>query len=78
MKNYILSSVLILLSVVFAGVSGVSAQHDEMSKGVAGGGVLVKGWTGEIDAKEKTAGLTLNSAKLAEEGKAIHVTTGRR
>src|SRR5262249_41780684 len=43
---------------------------------VSGGGVLVKGWTGQIDAKEQTAGLTLNSAKLVSEGKGFHVTTG--
>ncbi|HTK37182.1 MAG TPA: hypothetical protein VL325_01705, partial [Pyrinomonadaceae bacterium] len=39
-------------------------------------GVMVQGWTGQIDAKEKTAGLTLNSAKLVKEGKGLHVTTG--
>jgi len=37
---------------------------------------MVQGWTGQIDAKEKTAGLTLNSAKLVKEGKGLHVTTG--
>ena len=73
MKNYILLSVLFLLSVVF--VANVSAQDND-SVGVKDGGVLIKGWTGEIDAKEKTAGLTLNSAKLAAEGKGMHVTTG--
>ena len=66
MKDHMLPSVLFLLSVVF--VANVSAQHDEMAKSVAGGGVLVKGWAGEIDAKEKADGLTLNSAKFAEEG----------
>ena len=48
----------------------------EASRGVAGGGVLVPGWTGKIDAKEETAGLTLSSAKLVKVGKALHVTTG--
>jgi hypothetical protein len=36
----------------------------------------VPGWTGKIDAKEEAAGMTLNSAKLAKEGNALHVTTG--
>ncbi|HKG81464.1 MAG TPA: hypothetical protein VKA78_18635, partial [Pyrinomonadaceae bacterium] len=36
----------------------------------------VTGWTGKIDAKEETAGMTLNSAKLAKEGDALHVVTG--
>src|ERR1700682_4298621 len=48
----------------------------EASRGVAGGGVSVPGWTGKIDAKEEAAGMTLNSAKLAKEGDALKVTTG--
>ena len=36
----------------------------------------VPGWTGKIDAKEETAGMTLNSAKFAKDGDALHVTTG--
>jgi hypothetical protein len=56
-------------------IVGVSAQ-EAPSTTVAGGGVHVKGWTGAIDAKEKTDGLTLNSAKLVEEGKGLRVTTG--
>ena len=48
----------------------------EASRGVAGGGISVPGWTGKIDAKEEAAGMTLNSAKLAKEGDALHVTTG--
>src|ERR1044071_5600650 len=48
----------------------------EASRGVAGGGVSVPGWTGKIDAKEEAAGMTLNSAKFAKEGDALHVTTG--
>ena len=48
----------------------------EASRGVAGGGISVPGWTGKIDAKEAAAGMTLNSAKLSKEGDALHVTTG--
>ena len=48
----------------------------ETSRGVAGGGISVPGWTGKIDAKETEAGMTLNSAKLAKDGDALHVTTG--
>jgi hypothetical protein len=48
----------------------------EASRGVAGGGISVPGWTGKIDAKEEATGMTLNSAKLAKEGNALHVTTG--
>jgi hypothetical protein len=48
----------------------------EASRGVAGGGISVAGWTGKIDAKEEAAGMTLNSAKLAKDGDALHVVTG--
>ena len=48
----------------------------ENSRGVAGGGISVSGWTGKVDAKEEAAGLTLNSAKLAKDGDALHVVTG--
>jgi hypothetical protein len=48
----------------------------EASRGVAGGGISVAGWTGKIDAKEATAGMTLNHAKLSKDGDALLVTTG--
>jgi len=75
MKHQILLSVFLVLAVFVIGLSGVSAQEGP-STSVSGGGILVKGWTGKIDAKEQTAGLTINSAKLEKDGKALHVTTG--
>jgi len=75
MKSKALRSVFLVASCFFIGLITVSAQEGP-STSVAGGGVLVKGWTGKIDAKEQTAGLTLNSAKLVKERKALHVTTG--
>ncbi|HEU4435698.1 MAG TPA: hypothetical protein VFR51_20095 [Pyrinomonadaceae bacterium] len=50
--------------------------QQETSRAVADGGVKVAGWTGQIDAKEAEAGMTLNSAKFAKEGNAFHVVTG--
>lgn len=77
MKDQFLLTVSLAFSFFFIGLVNIAAQATEGdSKAVAGGGVLVKGWTGKIDAKEATAGLTLNSAKLAQDGKALHVTTG--
>ena len=75
MKNQILVTFFLLFSVFFIGLANASAQEGD-SRAVKGGGVLAKGWTGKVDAKEVTAGLTLNSAKLAAEGKVLHVTTG--
>ncbi len=75
MKDQIRNTVFLVVAVVLFGLISVSAQEND-SIGIKDGGVLVKGWTGQIDAREATAGLTLNSAKLAKEGKALHVTTG--
>lgn len=52
-----------------------TAQQDS-SRVVEGGGVKVSGWTGQIDAKEAEAGMTINSAKFTKEGDAFHVVTG--
>jgi hypothetical protein len=75
MKDQLLRSVFIVSAIFFVGLIQISAQEAD-SKAVAGGGVSVPGWTGKIDAKEQAAGLTLNSAKLSQDGKALHVTTG--
>ena len=51
------------------------AQEDA-NRLVAGGGVSVPGWVGKIDANAERAGQTVNDAKLAPEGRALHVMTG--
>ena len=57
-------------------VSPAIGARQDAARAVAGGGVSVPGWTGKIDANEEKAGQTLNNAKLAKEGTALHVTTG--
>jgi hypothetical protein len=46
------------------------------SHAVAGGGITVPGWAGKVDDGEAKAGLALKDAKLAPQGKDLHVTTG--
>jgi hypothetical protein len=72
--RYVIAFALVLLAM--GAVPSVSFAQMESSRGVAGGGISVPGWTGKIDAKEETAGLTLNSAKLLKQGDALHITTG--
>ena len=43
---------------------------------IPGGGVHIDGWTGKIDARSAGQGRVLNDARFAQEGDAIHVTTG--
>ncbi len=56
--------------------STTTAAPMEASRAVAGGGVSVDGWTGQIDPSESKRGQVLSNAKLAKEGNALHVTTG--
>jgi hypothetical protein len=53
-----------------------SGMNMESSQAVAGGGISVSGWTGQIDANEAKRGSVLSNAKLASEGSSLHVTTG--
>ena len=53
-----------------------SKAQNESSRAVAGGGISVAGWSGQIDPGEARRGGQLSSAKLAKEGDALHVTTG--
>ena len=48
----------------------------EASRSVSSGGVSVPGWFGKVDPNEEKAGKTVNDAKFAKEGDAMHVITG--
>ncbi len=65
-----------LAATVFVPQLLLAQANNEDSRKVSGGGVMVPGWMGKIDAKEVTAGLTLNDAKLAMDGGKMAVTTG--
>ena len=49
---------------------------NETTRQVSGGGISVSGWSGQIDPNESRRGQVLSNAKLAQEGNALHVTTG--
>jgi hypothetical protein len=53
-----------------------SKAQNESSRQVAGGGISVRGWSGQIDPNEAKRGQTLANAKLANDGSSLHVTTG--
>jgi hypothetical protein len=68
--------VLAATAIIFGSRASVAQAQAETSRGVAGGGISVSGWTGKIDAREEQAGQALNNAKLAAAGNALQVTTG--
>jgi hypothetical protein len=56
--------------------AGAAQQPQEVSKAVKDGGIKVAGWQGKMDDSKENAGLTVNDARLAADGKVLHVTTG--
>ena len=57
-------------------VGGPGSPAADGSHAVTDGGIKAAGWEGKVDANEEKAGMTINDAKLADEGGGIHVTTG--
>lgn len=57
-------------------VGGPGSPNVEGSRAVTDGGIKIPGWNGRIDAAEEKAGMTLDAARLVEEGQTLHVTTG--
>ncbi|HEV7387295.1 MAG TPA: hypothetical protein VGN73_01665 [Gemmatimonadaceae bacterium] len=68
-------SMLPVAAMIVAACNG-KAQQNETSRQVANGGVSVSGWTGQIDPGEAKRGQVISNAKLTQEGKDFHVTTG--
>ncbi|SRR5579884_3024826 len=54
----------------------LSAQEQETSRTVPGGGISVPGWKGVVDPNEEKSGMKVDDAKLTKEGDSLHVTTG--
>lgn len=57
-------------------IGGPGSPTADGSRAVTDGGIKVAGWSGKVDAAEETAGMSINDAKLTQEGNAMHVTTG--
>lgn len=53
-----------------------SHPQNEGSRSIEGGGIQVKGWTGNVDPSEEKAGMSVKDAKFVEEGGDFHITTG--
>ena len=65
----------VALALVVATGSGALAQADP-DKVVPNGGIFAQGWTAKIDQQSVAAGHTIKDARFAQEGAALHITTG--
>jgi hypothetical protein len=70
-----MKKILVFAGVALVGAVLLGAQFDR-DRVIPGGGILVPGWTGKIDAGSARQGRVLNDAKFAQEGNTLHVTTG--
>ena len=70
-----MKKILVFAGVAMVGAVLLGAQFDR-DRVIAGGGIFVQGWTGKIDAGSVRQGRSLNDAKFAQDGNALHVTTG--
>jgi hypothetical protein len=57
-------------------IGGPGSPTADGSRAVTDGGIKVSNWVGKVDAAEEKAGMTINDARLTQEGDALHVTTG--
>lgn len=73
-----LSHSLMLASIACTLTAGAvfAQQNTESNRKVSGGGITVEGWQGKVDESAAKTGETVNDAKLSQEGKDLHVTTG--
>jgi hypothetical protein len=76
MRVRMLKGFISLIAFVSFPALGLAQAPTEASRSVAGGGILVSGWSGQVDASAEKAGQTIKDAKLAQEGSTLHVTTG--
>jgi hypothetical protein len=66
----------VVVGVALLPMSSAAQAPSEANRAVAGGGILVAGWSGQIDGNAEKAGQTIKDAKLSQDGKVLHVTTG--
>ena len=72
----LVSTSLLLLAIAFLSPAIYAQAPTETSRTVEGGGIMIPGWMGKIDASEEKQGGTLNGAKLEKGADGMHVTTG--
>jgi hypothetical protein len=71
-----LAVVCTLLPAIAQAQPPAAGAAQETNRLVAGGGITVPGWQGQIDASAEKQGQTIKDAKLAPEGTGMRVTTG--
>src|SRR5882724_13173412 len=69
-------AVLAVAGVMLAPSAVVAQGGGDQSHAVAGGGITVAGWLGQVDRREASQGQTEKDTKFAAEGSGFHIVTG--
>src|SRR2546421_1063782 len=64
------------VTLTILGLPARAVTQEERVRPVAAGGISAPGWQGSVDARAASQGQTIKDTKLANEGNALHVTTG--
>lgn len=56
--------------------AGLGAQNQDADRSVAGGGIMIDGWKGKVDARAAGRGMSVNDSKLMMMGSDIHAQIG--
>lgn len=66
----------VALAAVAVRPSLASAQANEETRRVSGGGISVPGWMGKVDDREAGQGLSVKDSRFMSMGGSLHVVTG--
>jgi hypothetical protein len=65
-----------LVAVGVAALAIVTVGAQDADRKVAGGGIMVKGWQGTVDAAAAKQGKTIKDSRFEEKGGAFHISAG--
>jgi opacity protein-like surface antigen len=67
---------LVAVAIAALAVALPSASAQDADRAVKGGGIMVKGWQGKVDAGAAKKGATINDSKFEEKGGSFHISAG--
>jgi hypothetical protein len=76
LKGFVMRSILFGAIALLLPISIFAQAQAETARSIAGGGISVPDWKGEVDASAKAAGQTVKDDKFVTEGGDLHITTG--
>jgi hypothetical protein len=67
---------LVAVAIAALAIAVPSASAQDADRAVKGGGIMVKGWQGKVDAGAAKKGATINDSKFEEKGGSFHISAG--